>query len=140
MAEKKQDKYDLSGIWQGLGNAIVPVLKDNWLRVIVGYFVEDEAETSHLQIFVLNADADDYEDLTLASWDHTDYDDAILNAQDICGQLRTSLRETSPWTSLTFVLERNGTYRVEFGYEPIKDYSSMFLLDWQSRYLTPQEL
>lgn len=139
MTETVQNNYDYSDACQKLGNIFVRVVDPKWVHIVAGFFVEAESEINHFQLFVLKSDADDYEDITAASWENADYDDAILDAQRICAELYKCKHGVMRWTSLTFLLERDGSYRIEFGYEPIISYSGQYLLDWQSRYLTLQE-
>lgn len=139
MTETAQSNYDYSTACQKLGNVIVRAVDPKWVHIVAGFFVEAESDVNHFQLFVLNAGADDYEDITAASWNNADYDDTIIEAQTICAELYKDRHGIMRWTSLTFLLERDGSYRIEFGYEPITSYSGQYLLDWQSRYLTLQE-
>lgn len=135
MADIRENKQELNSIMQKIGNTILPVLDENWEKVVVGYFVEDNGVT-HLQFFVLNTDADDYSDLVKLSWDTDLYDDAIVDLEDLCKELRILCEEASDsWTSFTYVLEGDGSYNADYEYDAIDNYDSRFIMDWQSKYL-----
>ena len=135
MADIRENKQELNSIMQKIGNTILPVLDENWEKVVVGYFVEDNGVT-HLQFFVLNTDADDYSDLVKLSWDTDLYDDAIVDLGDLCKELRILCEEArDSWTSFTYVLEGDGSYNADYEYDAIDNYDSRFIMDWQSKYL-----
>lgn len=135
MTDIRENKQELNSIMQKIGNTILPVLDENWEKVVVGYFVEDNGVT-HLQFFVLNTDADDYSDLVKLSWDTDLYDDAIVDLEDLCKELRILCEEASDsWTSFTYVLEGDGSYNADYEYDAIDNYDSRFIMDWQSKYL-----
>ena len=135
MSEIRENKQELNSIMQKIGNTILPVLDENWEKVVVGYFVEDNGVT-HLQFFVLNTDADDYSDLVKLSWDTDLYDDAIVDLEDLCKELRILCEGANDsWTSFTYVLEGDGSYNADYEYDAIDNYDSRFIMDWQSKYL-----
>lgn len=135
MSDIRENKQELNSIMQKIGNTILPVLDENWEKVVVGYFVEDNGVT-HLQFFVLNTDADDYSNLVKLSWDTDLYDDAIVDLEDLCKELRILCEVVNdPWTSFTYVLEGDGSYNADYEYDAIDNYDSRFIMDWQSKYL-----
>ena len=135
MSDIRENKQELNSIMQKIGNTILPVLDENWEKVVIGYFVEDNGVT-HLQFFVLNTDADDYSDLVKLSWDTDLSDDAIVDLEDLCKELRILCEEANDsWTSFTYVLEGNGSYNADYEYDAIDNYDSRFIMDWQSKYL-----
>ena len=135
MSDIRENKQKLNSIMQKIGNTILPVLDENWEKVVVGYFVEENGVT-HLQFFVLNTDADDYSDLVKLSWDIDRYDDAIVELEDVCKELRILCGEVNDsWTSFTYVLGGDGSYNADYEYDAIDNYDSRFIMDWQSKYL-----
>ena len=135
MSDIRENKQELNRIMQKIGNTILPVLDENWEKVVVGYFVEDNGVT-HLQFFVLNTDADDYSDLVKLSWDTDLYDDAIVDLEDLCKELRILCEGANDsWTQFTYVLEGDGSYNADYEYDAIDNYDSRFIMDWQSKYL-----
>lgn len=135
MSDIRENKQKLNCLMQKIGNTILPVLDENWEKVVVGYFIEDSGVT-HLQFFVLNTDEDDYSDLVKLSWDTDRYDDAIVDLEDLCKELHTLCEEVKDsWTSLSYVLEGDGSYNADYGYDAIENYDSRFIMDWQSKYL-----
>lgn len=135
MSDIRENKQELNYLMQKIGNTILPVLDENWKKIVVGYFVETSGVT-HLQFSMLNAGADDYSDLVKLSW-HTDrYDDAIVDIEDLCKELHTLCEHANDsWTSFSYVLERDGSYNADYGYDAIENYDSRFIMDWQSKYL-----
>ena len=130
-----EHKQELNQLMQKIGNAILPVLDRNWEKVVIGYFMETSRVT-HLQLFVLNDDRDDYTDLVKLSWDDDRYDDAIIKIEDLFKQLHGLFEEAKDsWTSVSYVLESDGSYNADYGHEAIDCYDSSFIMDWQSRYL-----
>ena len=135
MSDIRENKQELNSIMQKIGNTILPVLDENWEKVVVGYFVEDNGVTL-LQFFVLNTDADDYSDLVKLAWDTDLYDDAIVDLEDLCKELRILCEGANDsWTSFTYVLEGDGSYNADYEYDAIDNYDSRFIMDWQSKYL-----
>lgn len=135
MSDIRENKQKLNCLMQKIGNTILPVLDESWEKVVVGYFIEDSGVT-HLQLFVLNTDEDDYSDLIKLSWDIDRYDSEIIDLEDLCEELHTLCEEVKDsWTSLSYVLEGDGSYNADYGYEAIENYDSRFIMDWQSRYL-----
>lgn len=135
MPDIRENKQELNCIMQKIGNTILHVLDENWEKAVVGYFIEGTGVT-HLQFFVLNTDADDYSDLVKSSWDTDRYDDAIVDLEDLCKELRTLCEKVNDsWTSFTYVLEGDGSYNADYGYDAIDNYDSRFIMDWQSKYL-----
>jgi len=135
MSDIRENKQKLNCLMQKIGNTILPVLDENWEKVVVGYFIEDSGVT-HLQFFVLNTDEDDYSDLVKLSWDTDRYDDAIVDLEDLCKELHSLCEEVKDsWTSLSYVLEGDGSYNADYGYDAIENYDSRFIMDWQSKYL-----
>ena len=120
---------------QKIGNAILPVLDRGWEKAAIGYFIEVSGVT-HLQLFVLNVGADDYSDLVKQSWDNDRYDDAIIDVEDLCKELHKLCESVNDsWTSISYILESDGSYNADYGYEIIENYDSRFIMDWQSKYL-----
>ena len=135
MSDIRENKQKLNCLMQKIGNTILPVLDESWEKVVVGYFIEDSGVT-HLQFFVLNTDEDDYSDLVKLSWDTDRYDDAIVDLEDLCKELHTLCEEVNDsWTSLSYVLEGDGSYNADYGYDAIENYDSRFIMDWKSKYL-----
>lgn len=135
MSDIRENKQKLNYLMQKIGNTILPVLDESWEKVVVGYFIEDSGVT-HLQLFVLNTDEDDYSDLIKLSWDIDRYDSAIIDLEDLCEELHTLCEEVKDsWTSLSYVLEGDGSYNADYGYEAIENYDSRFIMDLQSKYL-----
>ena len=135
MSDIRENKQALNNLMQKIGNAVLPVLENGWEKVVIGYFIEI-SNVTHLQFFVLNKDEDDYSDLVKLSWDTERYDDAIINIEDLCKELHTLCKQVNDsWTSFSYILEGDGTYNVDYGYDDIESYDSRFIMEWQSKYL-----
>lgn len=136
MAGIREEKSILNTMIQELGSVIVPSLSFEWIKIVVGFFIE-ETKVSHFQLFVLNANADDYQDIVKESWDTEKYDDAIADAEDVCKKIHEFCCKVGDnWSMMTFVAECDGTYNIDYSYEVIRSFDARFLLDWQSSYLT----
>ena len=134
-AKDGENKQALNNLMQKIGNAVLPVLENGWEKVVIGYFIEI-SNVTHLQFFVLNKDEDDYSDLVKLSWDTERYDDAIINIEDLCKELHTLCKQVNDsWTSFSYILEGDGTYNADYGYDDIESYDSRFIMEWQSKYL-----
>lgn len=135
MTDIRENRQELNQLMQKIGNAILPVLDRSWEKVAIGYFIEASGVT-HLQFYVLNAGADDYADLIKQSWDNDRYDDAIIDIEDLCKELHNlCVSVNDSWTSISYVLESDGSYNADYGYDVIENYDSRFIMDWQSKYL-----
>lgn len=135
MSDIRENKQELNRLIQKIGNTILPVLDKNWKKVVVGYFIEASG-VIHLQLFVLNTGDDDYSDLVKRSWDNDQYDDVIIDLEDLCKELNSLCAGVNDsWTSISYVLESDGAYNVDYGYDTIENYDSRFIMDWQSKYL-----
>ena len=135
MSDIRENKQELNCLMQKIGNKILSEMNENWVKVVIGYFVE-ESDVSHLQLFALNTDADDYSDLVKLSWNIDRYDDVIVDIEDLCEELRTLCKRVNDsWTSFSYVLNRDGSYNADFGYAAINNYDSRFIMNWQSKYL-----
>ncbi|KAI4447210.1 hypothetical protein C823_001729 [Eubacterium plexicaudatum ASF492] len=136
MSDIREDKNTLNGMFQELSNVIVPSLPAEWIKIVAGYFIETESKVSHFQLFVLNENDDDYLDLVKESWESDKYDNAIVDAEDVCKKIHEiCCKVGDDWSMMTFVVECDGAYNVDYSYEPIKSYDARYLLDWQSSYL-----
>lgn len=136
MSEIRENKEVLNHLFQELGQAIVPALPLHWERVVAGFFIEAESGITHFQLFFLEGKADDYVDVVKESWDTDRYDDAIVDSEDICRKMHTVCAEAGDdWSSMTFMVEKNGNYHTDFSYEAIDSYDMHYVLVWQSRYL-----
>ncbi|WKY49025.1 DUF600 family protein [Eubacteriaceae bacterium ES3] len=135
MSNIRENEQELNQLMQRIGNSILPVLDKSWVKAVVGYFIETSGVT-HLQVFALNAGSDDYSDLVKLSWDDDKYDDAIIDIVDLCKELHSLCEAVNdPWTSISYVLESDGSYNADYGYEAINNYDSRFIMNWQSKYL-----
>lgn len=132
----REDKKVIQGIVQALGNTIVSVLPDSWSKVVLGYFVVGDSQVSHLQFHVITAVSDDYVDLMEESWDSDEFDDAIIEVQRLCREMRNICAESMDrWTALTFSMRADGSFDIDYSYDEIADYDAQFILKWQSQYL-----
>lgn len=135
MSDIREDKKKMNRLMQKIGNAILSVLNESWERAVVGYFIEISGVT-HLQFFELDTNDDDYCDLVKRSWDMDQYDDAIVEIEELCKELHNLCAAVNDfWTSFSYVLECDGTFNAEYGYDAIESYDSRFIMNWESKYL-----
>lgn len=136
MNDIRENKQELQAVIQALGNAAVSVLPDNWMRVVIGYFIAGAHDVSHLQFHMVAADADDYTDLMDASWDSDEFDDAAIEIQQLCKKLRDICAGVNDrWNALTFSMTADGAFNIDYSYDSIAAYDSAFILKWQSQHL-----
>lgn len=136
MSQIRENKARLQQLLQRIAQTVADVAPEDWANAVVGWFVEGANEITHQQVHVWSMQEDDYIDLMEAAWDCEEYDDAILALGDLCADLRNCCAAAGDrWTSMTLCLERNGAFRVDYGYDPIDAYDAYFIRDWQSQYL-----
>lgn len=135
MLAAKENRNEMNQLIQNIGNAVFSVREPNWEKSVVGYFIESSG-ISHLQFFELDADNEDYINLMELSWESDRYDNAIVDIEENCEKLHEFCSMSrDAWTSISFSVESNGAYNIDYGYEPIKTYDSQYILQWQSKYL-----
>lgn len=135
MSQIRENRQELDRYMQKIGNTMLSVLDVSWEKAVIGYFIET-SEVRHFQFWVLYTGADDYEDLVRLSWDVDKYDDAILDLQDLCEELHDMCEKVhDAWSSVSYVLENDGSYNADYGYDAIDNYDARFMMEWQSRYL-----
>lgn len=134
MALKSENKKEIESLFQKLGNTIVPVLSNDFEKAVIGYFM-DAADISHCQFYIKNM-GEDYVDVVKLAWDEDKYDDVILDSQDICKEIYDICKKSnSQWTFMTYTIENDYSFNVDFGYETIEDYDAYYIRDWQAEYL-----
>lgn len=135
MSNIRENKELLNKSLNNIGNTMISVLEEEWVKVVVGYFIE-ASDLEYMQFFVLYNGADDYIDITKLSWDMDKYDDGLIKLEEMLKELHELCEKANDsWTSLTYVLEGDGSYKTHFGYDPIENYDGRFIMDWQSKYL-----
>lgn len=136
MSDIREDKQRLQSMICTMGNAIAAILPAGWTKVVAGYFAVDQNETPHLQLHVVSGLSGDYADLMDASWDCDEFDDAITEVQQICREMRRMCSAVNDnWTSMTFSMLADGSFHIDYGYDFIEAYDSVYILKWQSQYL-----
>ena len=136
MSSVRENKQKLQTAIQSLGNAIARMLPGDWERVVVGYFVVGENKVSHIQFHVITMSTDDYSDLMATSWASDEFDDGIIEVQQLCETLRKICSAADDnWSTMTFSMIPDGTFNVDYNYDVIEKYDSAFILNWQSQYL-----
>lgn len=137
MADIREDRKQLQTLLADIGQTVAALAPKDWTRAVVGYFLEGENEISHQQIHIFSMQEDDYVDIMEMAWDNDDYDEAIIDMEELCRKLHRLCAEAGDrWSSMTFCLTRNGLFNVDYSYDPIEDYDARFILQWQSRFLT----
>lgn len=132
----REDKQQMQNVIQSIGNTVVTILPATWEKVVIGYFIAGEDQVSHLQLHVMSSDSDDYADLMEESWESDELDDAIIAVQQLCKELRSICTAVNDsWDSMTFSMLADGSFNIDYSYEPIEEYDSKYILKWQSRYL-----
>lgn len=136
MSDVHENKQYLQTAIQSLGNAIARILPNDWERVVVGYFIVGENKVSHIQFHVITMSTDDYSDLMATSWDSDEFDDGIIEVQQLCETLRRICSVANDnWSAMTFSMIPDGTFNIDYDYDVIEKYDSAFILNWQSQHL-----
>ena len=136
MADIRENRQQMQTLLARIGQTTYEMTSPDWTRAVVGYFLEGESGIPHQQIHIYSAREDDYVDIMEASWEHEEYDDPITELGDHCQALaELCARAGDRWTGMTFVLNRNGTFNVDYSYDPIDDYGPRFIREWQSQHL-----
>lgn len=131
-----EDKQQLQSIIQSIGNAVVTILPNTWSKVVVGYFIAGKDQFPHLQLHAITDCSDDYTDLMEQAWDLDEMDGAITEIQRLCEKMRRlCMKANDCWTMMTFCLQADGSFNIDYGYEPIEEYNTDYILTWQSQYL-----
>ncbi len=131
-----EDKQQLQNIIQRIGNSIAIILPTAWCKVVMGYFIAGENQVSHFQLYVTTDFSDGYIDLMEESWNSDEFDDVIIEIQQLCKKIRKiCISANDCWTVMTFCMQADGSFSIDYGYEPIKEYNSKYILTWQSQYL-----
>ena len=119
-----------------LGSEIVCAMPDEWKTVIAAYFVAGNFDSEHVKLCVNTAQQETYRDLTEESWLTDEYDDLILEIQELFRQLRKiSIDMGDIWYGATLTLRSNNSFSIDFKYEPIEEFNSDFLTVWENAYL-----
>ena len=136
MSDVRENKQNLQTAIQSLGNAIARILPGDWERVVVGYFIVGKNNVHHIQFHVITMSSDDYSDLMAISWNSDEFDDGIIEVQQLCETLRRICSVANDnWSAMTFSMIPDGTFNVDYDYDVIKKYDSAFILNWQSQHL-----
>ena len=136
MSDVRENKQNLQTAIQSLGNAIARILPEDWERVVVGYFIVGENNVPHIQFHVITMSSDDYSDLMAISWDSDEFDDEIIEVQQLCETLRRICSVANDnWSTMTFSMIADGTFNVDYDYDVIDKYDPAFILNWQSQHL-----
>ena len=135
MAYVRENKEYLQKLLQRIGNVAYSMTSQDWSKMVIGYFLEGPEQITHLQI-QMGTLSGDYVDIQEKAWECGDYDDAILDMGDLCRELHQLCAAAGDdWNTMTYRLNQDGSFEVEYSYDPIDDYDGEFILDWQSRYL-----
>lgn len=130
-----ENKEELQRIIGDIGNEAVSMLGDQWLKVVIGYFIDCNS-ISHCQIFCLFYGEEDYTDLLECAWDNSDYIEGISAIREDCGRLYALCEAAGDkWYTMSFTLKADYSYNIDYSYDNIVNYDSRFILNWQSEYL-----
>lgn len=133
-ASIREDREYLQQQFQTIGSRIVSMLPGPWRKAVFGFFLSGEENTTHYQLWYAPEGGGDYENLVKKVWD----DDVFLNSLEalerMCLRLRAQCAAANdPWFEMTLVILGNGDFSVDFAYDPIPDFSSKYVMGWQSR-------
>lgn len=134
-ASIREDREYLQQQLQTIGKRIVSLLPGPGRKTVYGFSLSGEENTPHYQLWYAPAEGGDYENLVKRFWDDDEFLDGVEALERMCLRLRAQCAAANdPWVEMTFVIQDNLDFSVDFAYDPIPDYSSQYVMDWQSRY------
>lgn len=126
----------LQPLFDAIGRKAVEMVPGRWYQMVLGYFIEQGERLPSQQFLVQMAGEDDYQDMMEEAWNNFDLVDGIADLGDLFCQVHDLCAAAGDdWSEMTFVLNGNLEFHVDFRYDPIAKCDRLFLLDWQSRYL-----
>ena len=142
MANIRENEQKLKACFQKIADALVPYLPNGWQQLVIGQFYAEDASEAD-QCFQLRcAGDDDYFDLLKYSWDqeNQELEDGLIDVTDVIEELHSHCKENlDNWTEMTLKIAVNGSFHVDFSYDPIPEFDGRFLLNWKSRALEEDE-
>lgn len=118
-----------------LGSEIISAIPDEWENTVAAYFVTEGLGAEHVKLCINTNNPETFRDLTEESWLNDEYDDIILEIQELFRQLReNSIDMGDVWSHATLILHPNKAFSIDFEYEPIKEFDSNFLQNWKNNY------
>lgn len=132
----KENSQELDRLIKKIAEKVAGIMPQDWSRVAAGYFLVGEAGVGHQQIVALCGAEEEYRDLMEESWDDFDLQDAALEIKELFEQLHDLCGKAGDdWVEATLSVKRNGSLKMDFIYEAIREYDNFFVDDWRSRYL-----
>ena len=132
----RENDENMKRIINSIANAISSVLPDSWTKVAIGYFFDKEKETNYHQINYYKYTDDELYDLIQEAHYTNEYDDAVFDITDSFEELHDICKKVGDdWDSATFILERDGSFNMDYDYSPVKNYNMEYIRTWQCKYL-----
>ncbi len=132
----RENSQELDSLIRKIAEKAVGIMPRGWRLAAVGYFLVGEELLDHQQIAALCGADEEYRDLMEESWDDFDLQDAALEIKELFEQLHELCgRAGDNWMEATLVVKGNGSFKMDFVYEAIREYDNFFIDDWRSRYL-----
>lgn len=136
MTAIRESEKELETCFQEIGSIVMGALPEDWFKVVIGYFIENESEVAYQQLFFFSQKSRDYVDVLKEAWNNDIYAEAASDIKKVCKDIHDSCAKAhDKWSSMTMSIERNGSFDTHFSYEPISKFDSAYALDWQSEYL-----
>ena len=135
MAQIREDKKEMQEKLLDITRAVAPILPENWDKYVIGFFLVGEELFEKIQIHTHTAKQDWTDEMEKVFGDMSmvkpvsETKDACMVLHDLCAASQDD------WTSLSLCVKRDGSFRMECGYDPIQNYDRLFIMEWQSRYL-----
>lgn len=132
----RENSVDVQAALQKIGSLIAGILPPGWKKVVYGFFLTGGERTTHQQIWVVLGGDDDYTNLMQSYWDDDDFLDTMEALSEACDAFQKLCADAcDPWSEMSLSLFPDGRFTVDFDYDEIRDFSSHFVMEWQSRFL-----
>ena len=132
----RENKADLQDHFQAIASKALEILPEDWTSAALGYFLVGEDRTEQQQLLVRCSSSKELRDVMKEAWDDFDMQDILI---DILEEFRkmheVCAKAEDDWCEATMLLNRDGSFNMDYVYEPITVYDSFFILDWQSRHI-----
>ena len=127
-------------LFQKIAKALINIIPEDWEKIYLyaeireGYekvFFYYYPEKSNFAVYSLDI-TDKY------NIDKRQFDERENHLYDCFGELYEEFKKQGqePWTNLTFILERTGKMKIDYGYEDMSQISSVEKQEkWEAKYL-----
>ena len=132
-----EDRERMKDCYTRMGSRIASCAPEGWTHVALGALI-DRAGEEHFFVFTSLDAGENYRDLLAEVADGDDMDalDRLMDAQDVCRELRRLCAAAGDvWTMFCLLVNARGEFQAKFGYEPFDRLDRAVLEEWKAEYL-----